>query len=96
MGELIWGTIRTGLWGLLLGPLFALLFVIGLMIFDPVCGSPGDSGGCAMGLVTAPIAIALPSFVLGAAIGLARELWRRRPADPRAAIRRLRNLGREE
>lgn len=96
MGKLLWGAIRTGLWGLLLGPLVALLAVIGLMIFDPKCGSPGDSGGCAMGLVTAPVGIAVPSFGLFFAIGLARELWQRRPRDWRLAIRRLRTWGREE
>lgn len=84
------------MWGLLLGPLLALLFVAGLVIFDPRCGSPGDSGGCAMGLVTVPLGVALPSSALGFAIGLARELWRMRPADWGAAIRRLRNWGRED
>jgi hypothetical protein len=81
VGKLLWGAIRTGLWGLLLGPLVALLFVIGLMIFDPICSSLGDSGGCAMGLVTAPVGIALPSFALFSAIRLALELWRMRPKD---------------
>lgn len=95
MGRLIWDALRAGLWGLLLGPLLALLIVFGAMIFDPRCG-PGDAGGCAMGLVTVPLAIALPSFGLFCAIGLLRGLWKRRPADPAAAIRRLRNWGREE
>jgi hypothetical protein len=95
MGRLIVAALRMGLWGLLIGPLVAVLLVVGAMIFDPKCGV-GDSGGCAMGIVTAPIAIALPSFGLFFAIGLLRGLWQRRPADPGATIARLRNWGREE
>ena len=89
MGRLLLDALRTGLWGLAVGPLLAVLVVFGAMIFDPKCGA-GDSGGCAMGLVTAPVAIALPSFALFFALGLGRGLWRSRPADPRAAITRLR------
>ncbi len=63
MGRLLLKALRTGLWGLLIGPLAAVILVFGAMIFDPKCGA-GDSGGCAMGLVTAPIAVALPSFGL--------------------------------
>jgi hypothetical protein len=95
MGKLFWEALRFGLWGLLLGPLVGIVAVVGAMIFDPKCG-PGDSGGCAMGLVTVPVAVALPSAGLFFAIGLARGLWRRRPSDPAAAIRRLRNWGRED
>jgi hypothetical protein len=95
MGRLVLDSLRAGLWGLLLGPLITILLVISAMIFDPKCGV-GDSGGCAMGLVTAPIAVALPSFGLFFAFGLARGLWRRRPGDPAATIRRLRNWGRED
>jgi len=95
MARLFLEALRTGLWGLLIGPVIAVILVFGAMIFDPKCGV-GDSGGCAMGVITAPIAAALPSFGLFFAIGLARGLWRRRPADPTAAIARLRNLGRED
>jgi hypothetical protein len=95
MGRLLLKALRTGLWGLLIGPLAAVILVFGAMIFDPKCGA-GDSGGCAMGLVTAPVAAALPSFALFFVGGLLHGLWQRRPADPAAAIRRLRNWGREE
>jgi hypothetical protein len=95
MGRLVVQALRAGLWGLLLGPLLAVILVFGAMIFDPKCGV-GDSGGCAMGIVTAPIAVALPSFGVFFAASLLRGLWQRRPADPVAAIRRLRNWGREE
>ncbi|PTM42855.1 hypothetical protein [Bosea sp. 124] len=95
MGRLFSKALRAGLWGLLLGPLLAVILVFGAMIFDPKCGV-GDSGGCAMGVVTAPIAIALPSFALFFLVGLLHGLWQRRPSDPAAAIRRLRSWGREE
>ncbi|MDP3411159.1 hypothetical protein [Bosea sp. (in: a-proteobacteria)] len=95
MGRMFVEALRAGLWGLLLGPALAVLLVLGALLFDPKCGV-GDSGGCAMGLVTAPIAVALPSFGLFFALGLLRGLWRRRPSDPAAAVRRLRNWGREE
>ena len=95
MGRVILRALRAGLWGLLIGPLLAVIIVFGALIFDPKCGV-GDSGGCAMGVVTAPIAIALPSFTLFFAISLLRGLWRLRPAEPAAAIRRLRNWGRED
>lgn len=95
MGRLLLKALRTGLWGLVIGPLAADILVFGAMIFDPKCGA-GDSGGCAMGLVTVPIAVALPSFAVFFVGGLLQGLWQRRPADPAAAIRRLRYWGREE
>ena len=95
MGRLFFKALRAGLWGLLLGPLLAVILVFGAMIFDPKCGV-GDSGGCAMGVITAPIAVALPSFGLFFAVSLLRNLWQLRPTDPAATIRRLRNWGREE
>ena len=69
--------------------------VFGLMMFDPKCG-PGDSGGCAMGLLTVPVALALPSFALFTLVNLIGNLWRLRPRDPAAVIRKLRNWGRED
>jgi hypothetical protein len=95
MGRILWKALSAGLWGLLLGPLLAILMVVAAMIFDPKCGV-GDSGGCAMGLVTAPLAIALPSFGLFFMISLVHSLWQRRPTNPAAAIKRLRSWGREE
>lgn len=95
MGRVLLRALRAGLWGLLVGPLFGVLAVIAFMIFDPKCG-PGDGGGCAMGLATIPVGLALPSFGLFFAVSLLRSLWRLRPSDPAAAIRRLRNWGRED
>lgn len=95
MAAAFWSATKWGLRGLLLGPALAILLVLAAMLLDPKCG-PGDSGGCAMGLVTAPIAVALPSFALGFVLGLALRLWSRRPADWRVALRRMRHWGREE
>jgi hypothetical protein len=87
---MLWRAFKSGLLGLVIGPALAVLVVIAAMIFDPKCG-PGDSGGCAMGLATVPVAIALPSFALFFGLRLALDLWRARPT-----IRQLRNWGREE
>ncbi len=95
MARILISAFKVGLIGLVVGPLVSVILVFGAMIFDPKCGV-GDSGGCAMGVVTAPIAVALPSFAVFFAVGLARALWRRRPADPGAAIAKLRNWGRED
>ena len=96
MARLLTKAVLAGLIGLAIGPLVGLAWVFGLMLFDPKCGSPGDSGGCAMGLLTVPVALALPSFVLFALASLIRNLWKLRPRDPAAAIRKLRNWGRED
>lgn len=88
--QMLWRAFKIGLLGLLVGPAVAVAAVIAAMIFDPKCG-PGDSGGCAMGLVTVPVAVALPSFALFFGLRLAADLWRARPS-----IRQLRNWGREE
>lgn len=87
---MLWRALKTGLLGLFLGPVLAVLAVIAAMIFDPKCGV-GDSGGCAMGLATVPLAVALPSFALFFAASLAISLWRVRPT-----IRQLRDWGRED
>lgn len=96
MTDIVLKALRAGLIGLVLGPLFGLIWVTGLMIFDPKCSGPGDSGGCAMGLLTVPAVLIAPSFVLFATVSLARNLWRVRPRDLAGAIRRLRNWGRED
>lgn len=95
MGRLLTKALLAGLTGLAVGPLLGLIWVLGLMMFDPKCGA-GDSGGCAMGLLTMPVVLALPSFGLFALVSLLRSLWRMRPSDPAATLRRLRNWGRED
>lgn len=92
MGSVLFGALRCGLWGLLVGPLLALLVALVMAALDPACGV-ADSGGCAMGIVTAPIAVALPSVILFGAYGLLRGLWRR-VIDRSAALRQLLSVGR--
>ncbi|MDU0339360.1 hypothetical protein [Bosea rubneri] len=87
---MLWRAFKSGLLGLVVGPVLAVLIMIAAMIFDPKCGA-GDSGGCAMGLATVPVATALPSFALFFGLRLAADLWRARPS-----IRQLRNWGRGE
>ncbi len=95
MARLLTKALLAGLIGLVIGPFLGLIWVFGLMLFDPKCG-PGDSGGCAMGLLTVPVVLALPSFVLFALASLIRNLWKLRPRDPATTIRKLRNWGRED
>ncbi|MBN9437572.1 hypothetical protein [Bosea sp. (in: a-proteobacteria)] len=87
---MLWRAFKTGLLGLLLGPLLATLLALVFLLFDPKCGA-GDSGGCAMGLAAVPFATALPGFALCFGGRLAVDLWRARPT-----IRQLRDWGREE
>ncbi len=47
---------------------FALVLV--LNFFDRVCGTPGDSGGCEMGLATATVGSALPGAAIGFIVNL--------------------------
>ena len=37
--------------------------------FDPVCGTPGDSGGCEMGLAADTMAV-IPGILLGILVGV--------------------------
>ena len=53
---------------------FAALFV--LQHFDRSCGTPGDSGGCAMGLVSAAILSIAPGAILGFLIALVHGVLR--------------------
>jgi hypothetical protein len=67
--------VRMAFLGLLIGPGLALALVLGAVMFDPKCGV-GDSGGCAMGVVAAPLAAALPSMALFFAASLFWEIWK--------------------
>jgi hypothetical protein len=90
-------TLLRAIWIGCLGMLVAMLAVLAVMmpapIFDSKCG-PGDSGGCAMGLVTVALGAAVPGFVIGFAGHLALALWRRGLNLP--AIRQPRDWGRED
>ena len=67
--------VRMAFVGLLVGPGLAVVLVLAAIMFDPKCGV-GDSGGCAMGVVTAPLAVALPSMALFFVVSFFRGLWK--------------------
>lgn len=92
MARALLRAIWIGCLGMLLAMLAAFIIVLAFLLLDPKCGA-GDSGGCAMGLVTVTLGAALPGFVIGFAGHLARTFWRLRPALP--TIRQLRDWGRE-
>jgi len=41
---------------------------------NPVCGTPADSGGCEMGLVSSTITAIVPGVLIGIAVGIALGL----------------------
>jgi hypothetical protein len=65
--------------GAMIGIIAVLIAVFVLMLiaiqFDSHCGTPGDSGGCEMGVATVSAASALPGAILGLAFGFWRA-WR--------------------
>jgi hypothetical protein len=93
MVRIVLRAIWIGCLGMLLAMLAAFAVVVAALLFDPKCG-PGDSGGCAMGLVTVTLGAALPGFIIGSVGYFALAFWRRRPTLP--TIRQLRNWGRED
>lgn len=63
--------------GFIAMPVLVLALVLVLNFFNSVCGTPGDSGGCEMGLATAVVASALPGAAIGFIVNLVRGLRRR-------------------
>jgi hypothetical protein len=66
-------------WGLgwsILAPLAAFLLMLVFVLVDPSCNSPGDSGGCYMGLATVPVAAIVPGALGGFLVTLIRGLLR--------------------
>lgn len=63
--------------GFIAMPVLVLALVLVLNFFNSVCGTPGDSGGCEMGLATATVASALPGAAIGFIVNLVRGLRRR-------------------
>ena len=63
--------------GFFVTPVVVLALVLVLNFFDRVCGTPGDSGGCEMGLATAMVGSALPGAAIGFIVNLVRGLRRR-------------------
>ncbi len=76
---------RAALWALawsLLAPLAALVPIVVLYATNSVCGTPGDSGGCEMGLASIVMALVPTGFALGFLATLVSGLLRLRPAPP--------------
>lgn len=77
-----WRIFGKALLGALIGffvtPIAVFALVLVLNFFNPVCGTPGDSGGCEMGLFTVTIASAIPGAAIGFIVNLVRGLLKRR------------------
>ncbi len=76
-----WRIFGKALLGAVLGfiavPIGVFVLVLIFNYFNAVCGTPGDSGGCEMGLAAAVVASALPGAAIGFVINLIRA-WRSR------------------
>jgi hypothetical protein len=66
------GAVGAGL-GCLVGAFIVPIVVFVVVLigerFDPVCGTPGDSGGCEMGLASATIMAVVPGVLIGLVVG---------------------------
>jgi hypothetical protein len=70
-----------GLLGFIVTPI--VVGITGLVLaysLDSRCGTPGDSGGCEMGIASIAIASALPGLAIGVAFALYRHFRRKRAA----------------
>ena len=68
-----------GLLGLIVTPI--VVGITGLVLaysVDSRCGTPGDSGGCEMGIASLAIASALPGLAIGVAFALYRHFRKKR------------------
>jgi len=71
-----------GLLGLIVTPIVVAITVLTLAhLFDPRCGTPGDSGGCEMGAASIGVFSALPGLAIGVAFALYRH-FRKKRATP--------------
>ncbi|MEX0956465.1 MAG: hypothetical protein WDZ83_14810 [Rhizobiaceae bacterium] len=84
MAGIILKSILMGVAGFVAAPIVTFFIVLILAhIFDPRCGTPGDSGGCEMGAAGIAIASALPGAAALFLVALIRGLVaRRRAAEP--------------
>ena len=67
-----------GLAGFVALPVVVFAVLLVFVAFDPVCGSPGDSGGCYMGLAAITIGAAPIGFAAAAIVALIHGLTHRR------------------
>lgn len=63
--------------GFFLLPIVIFAITLVFYAFDKRCGSPGDSGGCEMGIFSLIVASALPGAAIGFIVNLVRALRRR-------------------
>ena len=71
-----------GLLGLIVTPIVVGIAALVLAYsLDSRCGTPGDSGGCEMGIASLAIASALPGLAIGVAFVLYRY-FRKKRATP--------------
>lgn len=76
-----------GLLGLVVTPIVVTIAVLTLAhLFDPRCGTPGDSGGCEMGAASMGIFSALPGLAIGVAFALYRHFRNKRATPPSAPV----------
>ncbi len=70
-----------GLLGLIVTPIVVAITVLTLAhLFDPSCGTPGDSGGCEMGAASMGFVSALPGLAIGVAFALYQH-FRKKPVS---------------
>jgi hypothetical protein len=55
--------------GAIIVPIAVFVVVLIAERFDPVCGTPGDSGGCEMGLAGDTMMAVIPGILLGIVVG---------------------------
>jgi hypothetical protein len=68
-----------GLLGFVVTPIVVGITVLVLAYsLDSRCGTPGDSGGCEMGVASIAIASALPGMAMGIAFALYRHFRKKR------------------
>lgn len=66
--------------GFFLLPIATFAITLVFYAFDKRCGTPGDSGGCEMGIFSLIVASALPGAAIGFVVNLLRALRQRRRA----------------
>ena len=72
-----------GLLGFVVTPIVVGITVLALAYsLDSRCGTPGDSGGCEMGVASIAIASALPGLAIGVGFALYLHFRRKRAPPP--------------
>jgi len=72
-----------GLLGIVVTPI--VVGIVGLALaysLDSRCGTPGDSGGCEMGIASLAVASALPGLAIGVAFALYLHFRKKRATPP--------------